>query len=80
MINAHIRVRGGRFSPGDAVYHRRFGRGRIIEQWGAWTVAGGKPVSLSGERVFEVEFQTHYRQEGLPLGSRDRLATTDEDR
>ena len=52
------------FKPGDLVVHQRLGRGRIVEQWGAWTDIGNndKPLAVRGERVFEVEFQSHGRR------------------
>jgi hypothetical protein len=52
------------FNPGDAVFHPRLGRGRIIEEWGAWADAGdgSKLIALSGGGVFDVEFQTHGRR------------------
>ena len=53
------------FKPDDLVFHPRFGRGRIIEEWGSWLDVdpnGGQTRSCGGTGVFEVEFETSGRR------------------
>jgi hypothetical protein len=53
------------FKPDDLVFHPRFGRGRIIEEWGSWLDVdpnGGHTLSCGGTGVFEVEFETSGRR------------------
>jgi Dihydrodipicolinate synthetase family len=53
------------FKPDDLVFHPRFGRGRIIEEWGSWLDVdpnGGQIRSCGGTGVFEVEFDTSGRR------------------
>jgi hypothetical protein len=53
------------FKPDDLVFHPRFGRGRIIEEWGSWLDVdpnGGQTRSCGGTGVFEVEFDTSGRR------------------
>jgi hypothetical protein len=53
------------FKPDDLVFHPRFGRGRIIEEWGSWLdvdPSGGQTRSCGGTGVFEVEFESSGRR------------------
>jgi hypothetical protein len=49
------------FKTGDVVYHERLGRGTIVQQWGCWTAVepdSGKPATINGASIYEVEFET----------------------
>ena len=53
------------FRPGDGVWHEHYGRGQVVEQWGSFLdtdPATGKALAVSGERVFDVDFQNHGRR------------------
>jgi hypothetical protein len=53
------------FKPDDLVFHPRFGRGKILQEWGSWLDVdpnGGHTLSCGGTGVFEVEFETNGRR------------------
>src|SRR5258708_33764540 len=55
------------FKPDDLVFHPRFGRGRIIEEWGSWLDVdpnGGENRRLGGTSVFGGGFDTNRRRSG----------------
>src|SRR5260221_5353427 len=53
------------FKPDDLVFHPRFGRGRIIEEWGSWLDVdpnGGQTRRCGGTGVFEGEIDNNRRR------------------
>ncbi len=62
-----------RFKPDDLVFHPRFGRGRIIEEWGSWL-----DVDPNGGRIASVLAIALRVEQGMRKSRAEQVGQDDE--